>query len=102
MTDRRNITPADELGHLRAEMKRLKAREAELRQEILETGDATGADYTVEIKTQERRTFDRTRLPQDIQDDPAYWKTSTTQVVKSVPLREATPAQSLIDEDDFR
>ncbi|MEM7743733.1 MAG: hypothetical protein AAF409_08490 [Pseudomonadota bacterium] len=97
MTTRRNMSPADELGHIRAEIKRLKDREAELRAEILETGDATGTDYTVEIKEQTRRSFDRTRLPQDIQDDPAYWKLSTSYVVKTVP---ADASNSLIDDDD--
>lgn len=98
MTDRRNMTPADELGHIRAEIKRLKAREAELRTEILETGDASGTDYTVEIKEQQRRTFDRTALPQDIQDDPAYWKVSTAYIVRTVPAASAT--SSLIDDED--
>lgn len=101
MTDRRNMSPADELGHIRDEIKRLKTREAELRQELLATGDASGTDYTVEIKRQERRTFDRTRLPQDIQDDPAYWKVSVSEIVKTVPLTASTPTQSLIDDEDF-
>ncbi|MEM0989350.1 MAG: hypothetical protein AAGK00_10750 [Pseudomonadota bacterium] len=94
----RNIPPADELGHIREEIRRLKAREAELRQQILETGDASGTDYTVEIREQTRRTFDRTALPQPIQDDPAYWKISTTRLVKTVPL---TPAEPLIDDGDI-
>ena len=101
MTEHRNMTPADELGHIRDEIRRLKAREAELRQEILATGDASGSDYTVEIKEQTRRNFDRTRLPQDIQDDPAYWKVSTTQVVKTVPLGDAAPMPNLIDDGDI-
>lgn len=98
----RNMTPADELGYIRAEIRRLKAREAELRAEILETGDASGTEYTIEIRTQERRTFDRSRLPQDIQDDPAYWKLSTSQIVKSVPVGNAALAAaiSLIDDQD--
>ena len=101
MSDRRNMPPADELGYIRDEIKRLKAREAELRAEILETGEATGTTYTVEIKTQERRSFDRTRLPQEIQDDPAFWKVSTTQVVKTVPVADSLPRESLIDDEDF-
>lgn len=97
MRERRNMTPADELGHIREEIRKLKAREAELRAEILETGDASGTDFTIEIRTQERRTFDRTRLPQHVQDDPAFWKTTTSQVVKTVPV---DAADALIDDDD--
>lgn len=102
MSHPRNMTPADELGHIRDELKRLKARETELRAEILETGDASGAEYTVEIKTQERRVLDRDKLPQEILDDPYYYKTSTSQIVRTVPLETAArrAASSLIDDED--
>jgi hypothetical protein len=102
MTNRPNMTPADELGHIREELKRLKARETELRTEILETGDASGVEYTVEIKTQERRTLDKEKLPQEILDDPYYYKISTSQIVRTVPLQAAArhTIQDLIDEDD--
>ena len=104
MTDRRNMTLADELGMLREEMKRLKARENELRAEILETGDASGSVYTVTIKTQERRTLDKDKLPKEILEDPYYYKVSTSQTVRTVPVEtaERRAAESLIDEDDFR
>lgn len=102
MNDRRNIGPADELGLLREEMRRLKAREAELRAEILDTGDASGAQYTIEIKTQERRTLDKDKLPTEILEDPYYYKISTSQIVRTVSIEtaERRAAQSLIDEDD--
>ncbi|MFK7944217.1 MAG: hypothetical protein AB8B85_15070 [Paracoccaceae bacterium] len=102
MTHRPNMTPADELGHIREELKRLKARETELRTEILETGDATGTDYTIEIKTQERRTLDKGKLPPEILEDPYYYKTSTSQIVRTVPVEtaERRAAASLIDDDD--
>ena len=98
------MTPADELGLLREEMRRLKAREAELRTEILETGDASGTEYTVTIKTQERRVLDKDKLPKEILDDPYYYKISTSQTVRTVPIEtaERRRAESLIDEDDFR
>ena len=100
MTYRPNMTPADELGHIREELKRLRARETELRAEILETGDASGIAYTIEIKTQERRTLDKDKLPREILDDPYYYKTSTSQIVRTVPVERFRPAESLIDEDD--
>ena len=99
MTDQRNISPADELGHLRAEMKRLKERETELKTEIAESGQTSGTDFEVRITEQNRRSFDRKLLPQEIQDDERYWKTTTTRVVRTVAVRE--PAEdALIDDDD--
>ena len=102
MTYRPNMTPADELGHIREELKRLKAREAELRTELLETGDASGTDYTIEIKTQERRTLDKDKLPREILDDPYYYKTSTSQILRTIPVEtaERRAADSLIDDED--
>lgn len=102
MTLRSNMSPADELGHIREELKRLKARETELRTEILETGDASGTDYTIQIREQERRTLDKDKLPPEILEDPYYYKTSVSQIVRTVPVD--TPARraadSLIDDGD--
>lgn len=107
--DRRNIHPADELGVIRAEIKRLKARETALRQQAIEAGTvAPGAEYRVEIVEQRRRTFNKDALPDEILNDPAYWKESTTRIVKTVPLDRDPRATSdagsygdpLIDDDD--
>lgn len=100
MADLRNMTPADELGHIREEMKRLRAREAELRTEILETGDATGSDFTVEIKEQERRTLDKDKLPREIVEDPYYYKVSVSRIVRTVPADRTGRGDSLIDDED--
>jgi hypothetical protein len=103
MTDRRNISPADELGHIRDEIKRLKKREDELRAEMLAHGGAeAGAEYRVEVVEQQRRTLDRDALPKAILDDPAYWKTSTSRIVRVKPIRTeaAGPSASLIDDGD--
>jgi hypothetical protein len=52
MTDRPNIPVPDELADVRAEMKRLELREAELRATLLADPSArTGKDYLAEIKT---------------------------------------------------
>lgn len=103
MDDRRNISIADELGHLRAEIKALKAREAELRDQLVADGGAPqGQDYQVEVVEQTRRSFDRKALPPEIADDPRYWKTSTSHVVrvKSLKAERARIEASLIDDDD--
>jgi hypothetical protein len=60
MTDRPNVPVPDELAAVRADLKRLTTREAELRQILLSDPDTrTGADYLVEIKTVKQ---DRTDL----------------------------------------
>ena len=102
MTHHPNMTPADELGHIREELKRLKARETQLRAELLQTGDASGTDFTIEIKTQERRTLDKDKLPPEILEDPYYYKVSTSQILRSVPVEtaEGRAADSLVDDED--
>ncbi len=104
MTDRRNISPADELGHLRDEIKRLKAREAELRAEMLvDDRVEPGETYRVEVVEQQRRVFDRSALPPEIADDPQYWKVSTSRIVRVKPVNPepAAPVDPLIDDADF-
>ena len=60
MADRPNTPLPDELAAVRADLKRLTTREAELRQILLSDPDTrTGADYLVEIKTVKQ---DRTDL----------------------------------------
>ena len=91
--DRRNMPPADELELVRAEIKRLRAREAELRAAVLdEGGTEPGQDWRVEIVEQRRRTLDRAALPREIGNDPRYWKERVSRVVKTVSVRARTPS----------
>ena len=92
--NRRNMPPADELELVRAEIKRLRAREAELRAALLEEGGGEpGQDWRVEIVEQRRRTLDRAALPREIGDDPRYWREHVARVVKTVSVRaRAAPA----------
>lgn len=86
--NRRNMPPADELELVRAEIKRLRKREAELRAAMLdEGGTEPGQDWRVEIVEQRRRTLDRAALPREIGDDPRYWKERVARVVKTVSVR---------------
>ncbi len=89
--NRRNMPPADELELVRAEIKRLKAREAELRAAMLEDGGAEpGEDWRVEVVEQRRRTLDRAALPPEIAGDPRYWQERVARVVKTVSIRART------------
>ena len=89
---RPNMAPADELELVRGELKRLRAREAALREQVLaEGGSEPGEDWRVEVVEQRRRTLDRAALPAEIAGDPRYWKESVTRVVKTVSVR-ARPA----------
>jgi hypothetical protein len=52
MSDRPNIPPPDELAAVRAELKRLETREAELRALLLAEPDVrTGANWVAEVRT---------------------------------------------------
>jgi hypothetical protein len=97
MPDRnRNMPAADELELVRAEIKRLKAREAELRAAMLEGGDTEpGQDWRVEVVEQRRRTLDRAALPPEIAADPRFWKERVARVVKTISVRaRGVPRQS--------
>lgn len=89
---RSNMAPADELELVRAELKRLRAREAALRAQVLENGGAEpGQDWRVEVVEQRRRTLDRAALPAEVAEDPRFWKETVSRVVKTVSVR-ARPA----------
>ncbi len=89
-----NMAPADELELVRGELKRLRAREAALREQVLADGGAeAGEDWRVEVVEQRRRTLDRAALPAEIADDPRYWKETTTRVVKTVSVRARAPGE---------
>ena len=100
MPDRiRNMAPADELELVRAEIKRLKAREAALRDEVLAGATEAGQDWRVEIVEQRRRTFDRSALPPEIADDPRLWKERVSRVVKTVSAHARTAPTDGVGED---
>lgn len=74
---------ADELGDLRALIRTLRQREAELRRRIIEhrpNGLLEGERYRIELRTAQSRRFDPALLPEQIRSDPRYnrLKHSTT------------------------
>lgn len=70
------LTPADELAEIRAEIARLKLREAQLKDRLLHTPLAarTGRWHRAEVQEVTTRRFDPALLPAHIRDDPAYWR----------------------------
>lgn len=85
---------ADALGDVRAEIKALKAHEAELRQALLDlrpNGPIHGARFEVIIRNSERRLIDTARLPDFIRDDAQFWKRSRTTTVISRPCPAPVP-----------
>jgi hypothetical protein len=62
-----NRHPADELADVRSEIKRLTARENELRAYLLEhPDDREGDDYVVSVASQSRKKVDLRRLADEI------------------------------------
>jgi hypothetical protein len=62
-----NRHPADELGDVRSEIRRLEDREEELRAYLLEhPDDRKGTDYEASIGTQQRKRIDLRALADEI------------------------------------
>ena len=80
------LSPADELADIRAEIAKLKAREAVLRLAIIAVPPQPGRWHRVEIKELHARVFDATLLPAQIRNNPAYWRARVTHVVKCLPV----------------
>tara|TARA_R110002124_G_scaffold210809_2_gene377243 strand:- start:82 stop:369 length:288 start_codon:yes stop_codon:yes gene_type:complete len=79
---------ADELGDLRALIRTLKAREAELRRRIIEhrpNAPLEGARFSVTIKASSARRFCPALLPDHIRNDERYIKRKSTRYVIAKP-----------------
>lgn len=81
------LSAADELAETRAEIARLKLREAALRQAILAGEPVLGRWHRVEVTEHQLRIFDAALLPPKVRDNPAYWRERLTQVVKCLPVQ---------------
>lgn len=80
------LSPADELADIRAEIAKLKAREAILRTAIIAMPPPPGRWHRVEIMEMRARVFDASLLPAQIRDNPAYWRERVSHVVKCLPV----------------
>ena len=85
------ISLADELAETRAEIARLKGREAALRAAILAWDGPVpeGRWSRVEVVEKRARVFDKTLLPAPIRENPAFWRDRVTAYVKCVPVQFA-------------
>jgi plasmid stabilization system protein ParE len=79
--------PADELALIRAEIARLKRREAALREAYLTRADMPkiGRWNKVEIHTKRHAVFDPRLLPAAIRNDPAYQRDKVMRVLRTAP-----------------
>jgi len=79
--------PADELADVRAEIARLRAREAALRQMFLADPDqpVAGRWHRVEVVRLRHRVFDASLLPGIVRNNPLFWREKTVQAVRCVP-----------------
>ena len=85
----RRLSPADELAEIRAEIARLKAREAKLRDLILSTPAAlrSGRWHKIEVTEHLIRQFDHSLLPAAIRDNPAFWRERLQTNVRTLPVQ---------------
>ena len=87
------LSPADELAEIRAEIARLKLREAQLRDRLMKSPLATliGRFHRVEVSHATSLVFHPSLLPDHIRNDPAYWRERSQTVVHTLPLAPKAP-----------
>lgn len=83
--------PADELADIRSEIARLKQREGELRQLLLQRPELAlqGRWTRIEINTLQQSRFVPALLPAPILQDPQYRRDKLVQILRCLPLPSA-------------
>ena len=81
------VSPADELAEIRAEIARLRQREAALRQTILDDPDLNGVGRWHRIEVEEHRdlVLDISRLPDHILQDSSLWREKLVRTLRCLP-----------------
>lgn len=81
------LSPADELAEIRAEIARLKSREAALRAQFLaDPKDKLSGRWTrVEVEERQISRFNPALLPDKIRQDPRFHETRLVQTVRCLP-----------------
>lgn len=82
-----NLALADELAEIRAEIARLRLREAAIRAHVLRQPDqvATGRWTRVEVVQREEWRLIPDRLPEAIRQDPAYLERRVVTALRCLP-----------------
>ena len=91
--------PADELAYIRAELRRLHAREDALKkhfQEDVEGDDQCGLAYDVTIARHSKRFFDPSLLPQAILANPRFYRSEARTLVTTSLRTPHLPFQALL------
>lgn len=82
----KNLHPADELAMVRADIERLKSREAFLRRGFLgDTLPHSGDEAVIEAAVFRSKRFLRDKLPNEILENEAYWVNQRTEHVRVRP-----------------
>ncbi|MCG7494880.1 hypothetical protein [Thalassobius sp. Cn5-15] len=82
------ISLADELAEIRAEIARLKEREAAL-EAAVHASDGTvpnGRNHRVRVITRRNSEFDPVLLPQEVRENPRYWRDHLSVHVECLPV----------------
>lgn len=83
--------PADELAQVRRKIRDLRAREVALRKcftEDVDDGVYEGCDYDVVVRLQKQCVLNKSRLPDEILNDPQYFDIRYAPNVRVVPRAE--------------
>lgn len=100
----RNMHPADELAMIRADLRRLKEREAFLRKGFLEMRlPPRGDEAVATVKVLKHRRLRQDRLPAHVLENADYWE---TQIVRHVHVDETRSVAgrrfaAFVDDDTF-
>jgi hypothetical protein len=88
-------SPADELAEIRAEIARLRHREATLRHTILDDLDRNGIGRWHRIEVEEHRDLilDITRLPEHILQDRSLWREKLVRTLRCLPAFSFTSSR---------
>jgi len=80
---------ADELANIRAEILRLRRREAELRQALIAAPAAArqGRWAAAEVTFRKRLVFNPYLLPAEVRQDPRYWEDRASHLVTLRPVQ---------------
>ncbi len=83
-----NQLPADELAHVRDEIRMLRTREVALRKcftEDCDDGLYEGCEFDVVVRMQKRCVLNQNRLPAEILNDPQYFDVRYAPTVRVKP-----------------